>query len=160
LVQRRRCNEQRRNVASISLLKVLMTRPLTGRHTTTSRTPHRGVSCVHTEYTLHQLSPYIGKLKSSSARWLVENFSKPGDLVVDPFAGAGTIPLEAVAAGRRIFASDKSDYAQTLTTGKLSAPLLLEEGLDLAEKAIAKARLLKAPHLNKIPLWVRGIFSP
>ncbi len=130
------------------------------QHVTVSRIPHRATSCVHTEYTLHQLSPYIGKLKSSSARWLVENFSRPGDLVVDPFSGAGTIPLEAVAAGRRIFASDKSQYSQTLTTGKLSAPLSLEEGLDLAAKAIDKARVIRPPHLNKIPFWIRRFFHP
>ena len=32
---------------------------------------------------------------------LVKKYSKPGDLVVDPFAGAGTIPLESALQGRR-----------------------------------------------------------
>ena len=56
--------------------------------------------CVNTESSLHQLSPYIGKIKSSIAGELIERYSKPGDVVVDPFAGAGTIPLEAATRGR------------------------------------------------------------
>jgi hypothetical protein len=37
--------------------------------------------CAQTECSLHQLSPYIGKIKSSIAGELVERFSIPGDLV-------------------------------------------------------------------------------
>jgi hypothetical protein len=32
---------------------------------------------------------------------LIERFSNPGDLVHDPFAGLGTVPLRAIKAGRR-----------------------------------------------------------
>jgi adenine-specific DNA methylase len=56
--------------------------------------------CTHSEFTLHQLSPYIGKIKSSIAGELIERFTSKGDLVIDPFAGAGTIPFEAVIRGR------------------------------------------------------------
>lgn len=35
------------------------------------------------------------------AAWLVSRFSKPGDIVFDPFAGSGTILLVAEQAGRR-----------------------------------------------------------
>ena len=33
-------------------------------------------SCVHLEDTIHQLSPYIGKLKSSIAKQLIAHYSK------------------------------------------------------------------------------------
>ncbi|MBI4328144.1 MAG: DNA adenine methylase, partial [Chloroflexi bacterium] len=79
-------------------------------------------SCANTECSLHQLSPYIGKIKSSIAGELVERFSKPGELVVDPFAGAGTIPFEAALRGRRTLAADISPYARILSKAKLSAP--------------------------------------
>ena len=71
--------------------------------------------CTSTECSLHQLSPYIGKIKSSIAGQLVDRFSKPGDLVVDPFAGAGTIPFEAALRGRRAFGADVSPYARILS---------------------------------------------
>src|ERR1051325_7991733 len=83
-------------------------------------------SCAHTECTLHQLSPYIGKIKSSIAGELVERFSRPGDLVVDPFAGAGTIPFEAVTRDRRVLAADISPYARILSKAKLSPPPSLD----------------------------------
>ncbi|MCK4516138.1 MAG: hypothetical protein KAU31_12825, partial [Spirochaetaceae bacterium] len=57
-----------------------------------------------TESSLHQLSPYVGKIKSNIAADLVERYTEPGDLVIDPFCGAGTIPLEASMRGRRVFA--------------------------------------------------------
>lgn len=47
--------------------------------------PHWAASCTHQECTLHQLSPYIGKLKSVIARDLVLQYSRPGHLVVDMF---------------------------------------------------------------------------
>ncbi len=37
------------------------------------------------ESSLHQLAPYVGKLKSGMVRVLLENYSQPGDTVLDPF---------------------------------------------------------------------------
>src|SRR2546427_6681417 len=86
--------------------------------------------CAHVECSLHQLAPYIGKIKSGIAGDLIERFSDPGGLIVDPFAGAGTIPLEAVIRGRRAFASDISPYARILSQGKLSPPRTLQAALN------------------------------
>src|SRR5438309_815023 len=85
--------------------------------------------CANAECSLHQLSPYIGKVKSSIAGELVEQYSRKGDLVVDPFAGAGTIPLEAAIRGRRAFAADISPYARILCHAKLSPPRSLDTAL-------------------------------
>src|SRR6266852_6011353 len=72
-------------------------------------------SALKDESTLHQLSPYIGKLKSSIAASLVHQFTKEGDLVYDPFSGSGTVALESWTAGRRVVANDLSPYAYLLT---------------------------------------------
>ncbi|MCX6583714.1 MAG: DNA methyltransferase [Candidatus Aminicenantes bacterium] len=118
-------------------------------------------SCAHSECTLHQLSPYIGKLKSSIARDLIQAYSKPGELVTDPFAGSGTVPLEAALLGRRVFAADISPYARILTTAKLNAPPCLEEAIDKAEKILALATTSQpAPDFEKIPAWVGRFFHP
>lgn len=116
--------------------------------------------CAHVESTLHQLAPYIGKIKSSIAGDLVEQYSKPGDLVVDPFAGAGTIPLEAALRGRRIFAGDISAYARILSQAKLSAPKSLEIALLSAEKALKEAENYPSPSLLDVPRWVRRFYHP
>jgi len=117
-------------------------------------------SCAHDECTLHQLSPYIGKIKSSIAGELVKTYSKPGDLVVDPFAGAGTIPLESALKGRRAFGADISPYAKILSVAKLFPPRSLNDALEKAEDALAEAEVLPAPDLRTVPSWVRQFFHP
>jgi len=117
-------------------------------------------SCAHDECTLHQLSPYIGKIKSSIAGELVKTYSKPGDLVVDPFAGAGTIPLESALRGRRAFGADISPYAKILSLAKLFPPRSLDDALEQAEVALAEAEALPTPDLRTVPVWVRQFFHP
>lgn len=112
------------------------------------------------ECSLHQLSPYIGKIKSSIAGELVERYSTRGDLVVDPFAGAGTIPLEASLRGRRVFGADISPYARILSLAKLRPPPSLSVALESAERALAEARALAKPDLRSVPFWVRCFFHP
>ena len=77
------------------------------------------IACTNSESTLHQLSPYIGKLKSSIARDLIQEYSKKNDLVADVFCGSGTIPLESVLLGRRAFAADASLYATNANKRKI-----------------------------------------
>jgi 16S rRNA G966 N2-methylase RsmD len=42
----------------------------------------------------------------SEAAWLVERFSNPGDMVLDPFVGSGTTAAAAVRLGRRFIGCD------------------------------------------------------
>jgi hypothetical protein len=113
-------------------------------------------SCAADECTLHQLSPYIGKIKSRIAGDLVRQYSSPGDLIVDPFAGAGTIPLETALSGRRAFAADISPYAKVLSQAKLFPPRSLGEAVEMTERALLEAALLPQPDLRTIPIWVSG----
>jgi hypothetical protein len=41
-------------------------------------------------------------------QWLVETYSSPGDLVVDPYAGSGSTEVAALRAGRRCLCFDDS----------------------------------------------------
>ena len=81
------------------------------------------------ESSLHQLAPYVGKLKSGMVRVLIELYSRPGDVVLDPFCGAGVVPLECIIMGRHAIANDLSPYAYTITRGKLSAPPTKQVGI-------------------------------
>lgn len=117
-------------------------------------------SCAHSECSLHQLAPYIGKIKSSIARELIERYTSQRDLVADPFSGAGTIPFEAVLRGRRAFGADISPYAQILSKAKLTAPNSLEHALQATEDILAEASELPPPDLRSVPTWVRKFFHP
>lgn len=117
-------------------------------------------SCANQECSLHQLSPYIGKIKSSIAGELIERYSSSGDLIVDPFAGAGTIPLEALLRGRRAFAADISPYARILSCAKLHPPPSLSIAIKAAEQALAAAKKTSKIDLRSVPAWVRRFFHP
>ena len=117
-------------------------------------------SSVHTECTLHQLAPYIGKMKSTMAGALIDLFTSPGDTVLDPFVGSGTVGLECLLRGRNFVGADVNPYSLVLTGAKLTPPSSLEEALAHAEEHI-EAGLDLAGRLDlTAPKWVRAFFHP
>ncbi len=113
------------------------------------------------ESTLQQLSPYVGKMKSGMARILLTSFSKRGDVVLDPFAGSGVIPLEAVLTGRTAWANDLSPYAYALTRGKLETPdcedIAIQKAREFIDRVETEATIVD---LDAVPDWVRAFFHP
>lgn len=67
----------------------------------------------------HSLCSYHGKLKPAIAHFLVEQFTDPGDIVVDPLSGVGTIPLEACLQNRVGIGNDLSELAFCVTKAKV-----------------------------------------
>ena len=120
---------------------------------------HWSEPCLVGECRLHQLAPYIGKLKSSIAKDLISAYSKEGDLVLDPFCGSGTVPLQAALMGRRAMAFDVNPYAITLTRGKLNPPDSLEDASTRLDVAVRKARRFKSQS-DSVPRWVKQSFHP
>jgi hypothetical protein len=111
------------------------------------------------ESTLHQLSPYIGKIKSSMAASLISRYSEPKELVYDPFCGSGTVALEAWFAGRKVIANDLSPYAATLTRGKLFPYRTLAEAqLVLTGLGGDVQRIVPSVDLRTVPKSVRDFF--
>ena len=120
---------------------------------------HCSDSTVGTEWSFHQLSPYIGKIKSSIAEFLIGNFTQPGAWVCDPFCGAGTIPFEAWSLNRNVIANDLNKYAHVLTLAKLFPPDSLETVLkDIEKYHKIVQRNKKKIDLRKVPKWVRVFF--
>jgi hypothetical protein len=118
-------------------------------------------SVLKKESTFHQLSPYIGKLKSSIAASMISQFTNPGDLVYDPFSGSGTVALEAWTAKRRVVANDLSPYAYALTRAKLFPLGTLQNALKCIEQTSAAAiKLREDVDLRDVPRWVRDFFHP
>jgi DNA modification methylase len=113
------------------------------------------------ESTFQQLSPYVGKMKSGMARALINLFSRPKDVVLDPFSGSGVVPLEAALAGRCAWANDLSPYAYVLTRAKLEAPASEKVALEKARALINNVEE-KAPKISSssVPSWVKEFFQP
>jgi hypothetical protein len=100
-------------------------------------------------------------MKTSMAWSLLQNQTRRGDLVVDPFCGCGVVGLEAAANGRRIIANDWNPYAVLLTRAKLFPPASLgqaERRLRLVWK-LACDRFSRQD-LRSVPQWVRQFFHP
>ncbi len=109
---------------------------------------------------LHQLAPYIGKLKPVIARHLITRFTKPRDLVLDCFAGSGTIPVEALILGRRVLAFDANPYAVVLTRAKLDAPASLEIALGRLASRLTASQVRCKYRTSEVPEWVQKFFHP
>jgi hypothetical protein len=120
-----------------------------------------GGSSAKTESTLHQLSPYIGKIKSSMAASLIGQFTAQGDVVYDPFSGSGTVALAAWLSGRRVVANDLSPYAYLLTRAKLFPYASVDDALsDFAKVSLSADAMRDTVDLRTVPRWVRQFFHP
>lgn len=118
-------------------------------------------SAINQEITLHQLSPYIGKMKSIMAGSLIFAVTKKGETVYDPFSGSGTIALEAWTHGRNVISSDLSPYAYLLTQAKLNPYNSVEEANKEMVALVKEVEvLLPKIDLRKIPKWVKAFFHP
>lgn len=56
---------------------------------------------LNTNQTQSQRENHVCPLQFDIVDRLIEQYSAPGELVFDPFAGLGTVPLQAIKAGRR-----------------------------------------------------------
>jgi site-specific DNA-methyltransferase (adenine-specific) len=54
--------------------------------------------------------------------YFIQKCTEPGDVVLDPFCGRGTAPLEACLEGRIGFGNDLNDLAYALTRAKVDVP--------------------------------------
>jgi DNA modification methylase len=118
-------------------------------------------STLSTECSMHQLAPYIGKLKSNLVNELILSYSKPGDTILDPFAGAGTVALESLILGRHAIANDINPYAVTLIKAKMFPPPSLNNAVEKANNYIHYAKIKSDKFsLSDTPDWVEQFFHP
>jgi hypothetical protein len=68
----------------------------------------------------HSFYKYPARFSPSFARQIILSFSRPGDLVFDPFMGGGTTLVEACALGRRVLGTDINSLAVFLAETKTS----------------------------------------
>src|SRR6266511_149412 len=51
-------------------------------------------------HSLHPMCSYLASFPAALAHAFIARWSRPGDVVLDPFSGRGTTPLQACAEGR------------------------------------------------------------
>jgi 16S rRNA G966 N2-methylase RsmD len=106
----------------------------------------------------HGFHSYAGRMHPSTARLAIAALTKPGQRVLDPFCGSGTVLVESMAAGRVAFGVDASPLA--ILIAKVRSTLLRETD---RERLVATAREISAEAAERarkrirpeIPAWAR-----
>ena len=70
---------------------------------------------------LHWLDKYPAKMIPQMAQFLIEKSSEPGDTVLDPFCGTGTVVREALALRRNAIGLDVNPLATLFTRVKVGS---------------------------------------
>ncbi|HEU4573314.1 MAG TPA: DNA methyltransferase [Candidatus Limnocylindrales bacterium] len=70
-------------------------------------------------HAFHPMCSYLASFPAALAHAFIARYSRPGDVVLDPFSGRGTSPLQATAEGRIGVGNDLNPFAHLLTAAKL-----------------------------------------
>ena len=72
---------------------------------------------------------YRGNWSPRVVRNIIELYSKPGDLVLDPMVGGGTTPVECYLTGRNSISSDINGGAISITRDRLNIPFSVSDSI-------------------------------
>ena len=70
-------------------------------------------------HSFHPMCSYLASFPAALAHAFIARWSRPGDVVLDPFSGRGTTPLQACAEGRIGVGNDLNPFAHVLTAAKV-----------------------------------------
>ena len=96
-----------------------------------------GFSRPQTNAFSHNYHRYPAKFIPQIVRRLIEQYTSPGDLVVDPFGGCGTTLVEAKMLDRRSIGLDINPVAKFITQTKITP--MPPQSLEVAHKLFLRA---------------------
>lgn len=102
---------------------------------------------------IHEIS-YRSCFKPQLPAWFIDRYSRPGDVVYDPFMGRGTTPIEAALRGRVPWGADIAPLCAALAEPRVNPPPLraIADRLDripfreFAKSEVAREDLLAFYH--------------
>jgi hypothetical protein len=108
---------------------------------TTSEGPLWHSASVRWGHSMHTMCSYHGMFPAKLAHYFIQRYSRPGDVVLDPFSGRGTVPLQARVEGRRTISNDLNPLAYVLSLAKSNPPSwqAINQYLDGLEKRYRRA---------------------
>lgn len=106
-------------------------------HSSSKRKSFFESNIFHTGYGTHGLFPYRGKFHPQMIKGIINIMGlKPGDTILDPMMGSGTVPVEASLMGINSLGVDASPFCGFMARTKVDA---LSMPLDRVEKAMANS---------------------
>ncbi len=85
----------------------------------------------------HPMCSYLASFPAALAHAFIARYSRPGDVVLDPFSGRGTTPLQACAEGRIGVGNDLNPFAHLLTAAKVEPATRAQAATRLAGLRLA-----------------------
>lgn len=97
-------------------------------------------------HSFHPMCSYLASFPAGLTHAFISRYSRHGDVVLDPFSGRGTTPLQAAAEGRIGIGNDLNPFAHLLTASKVEP----------ATPAEARTRLtaLRVAWVGSAPEWL------
>jgi DNA methylase len=95
-------------------------------------------------HSFHPMCSYLASFPAALVHAFISRYSRRGDVVLDPFSGRGTTPLQACAEGRIGLGSDLNPFAHLLTAAKVEPAAPAEARTRLAGLRLAWATDSKA----------------
>lgn len=107
----------------------------------------------------HLIHPYPAKLLAHIPYFFLSctALSKPGDIVLDPFCGSGTVLLETILSGRIPVGADSNPLARIISQAKIT-PLpseKLTKELDFILSEAQRKKTSKCPNVINIEYWYK-----
>jgi hypothetical protein len=90
-------------------------------------------------HSFHPMCSYLASFPAALAHAFIARYSRRGDVVLDPFSGRGTTPLQAAAEGRIGVGNDLNPFAHLLTASKVEPATPAESRTRLAALRLAWA---------------------
>ncbi len=91
-------------------------------------------------HSFHPMCSYLASFPAALSHAFIARYSRPGDVVLDPFSGRGTTPLQACAEGRVGGGNDLNPLAHLLTAAKVDPPTRAETATRVATLRLGWAR--------------------
>lgn len=110
---------------------------------------------------MHSFHRYYGKLIPAIPSFFIKEFTRPGDVVFDPFSGSGTTAVESLKNGRNFVGFEINPLAHGIATTKttnLNSRLLENFNLEIIELIKAKPYIVTSddfPYLLNRDHWFK-----
>jgi len=109
-------------------------------------------------HSMHTMCSYHGMFPAKVAHYFIQRYSKAGDVVLDPFSGRGTVPLQARVEGRRTICNDLNPLAYVLSKAKANPPTW--EAVETVLNGLEGAYLRRGVADPDVPDDIRMLYHP
>lgn len=104
---------------------------------------------------LHNMCSYLAMFPPALPNYFIEQFTKKGDYVLDPFSGRGTALLEAARCGRIPIGNDLNPLAYLLSFSKVQLP----EYNQILARLDELEKNYKAPNIEDVPEDIKMLYD-